>query len=56
MVNLDHMIRIPDQVQMMFDHEDCMTFVDEAVKEFDETFDVTEVKADGRFFEYVEVA
>ena len=41
---------------VVLDDDDGVTFIDEAVKDVDETLHVFEVEADGRFFDEVEIA
>ena len=40
---------------VVFDDDDGVAFVDEAVEDIDEAFDIFEVEADGGFFDEIEI-
>lgn len=44
-------VRLGDEVEIVFDDDDGVAGIDEALEDFDQTADVLEVQADGGFFE-----
>ena len=52
---IDEVVGLCGEVHVVFDNHDGVAFVDEAMEDIGETRDVLLVKADGRFFDEVEV-
>jgi hypothetical protein len=48
---IDEPVGFGDEVEVMFDDDDGVAGIDEALEDLDETADVLEVEADGGFFE-----
>ena len=54
--DVDEVVGFGEDVGVVFDDDDGVAFVDEAVEDADEAFHVGHVQADGGFFDGVEVA
>ena len=46
--NIDDVIRFRDDTEIMFDHDDCVTVIHEAVQQIQQQFHVGHVQADRR--------
>jgi hypothetical protein len=47
--NFDHIIRILYDFEVVFNDDDCVSVVNEAMEEFDESLDIGEVESDRGF-------
>ena len=52
--HVDQVVRNLDDVHVVFDHEDRIPMIDQAVQHTDQLFHIIEVQAGGRFIEDVE--
>lgn len=54
--DFDDVVGFGDDIEMVLDDNDGVALIDEPVEEIDQAATVTEMEADGRLFEEVEVA
>src|SRR5213594_1908515 len=51
---IDNVIRFRDDAQVVLDHDDSVSFIDEAMQNFEQKIDIGHVQTDGRLLEQIQ--
>ena len=52
--NVQYVVRLGDDIEVVFDHDNRAAFIDEAVEDMDKLGDIVGMEADGGFLQHIE--